>query len=109
MYDKKLKGVPENCILKDVNEIIDKSKIFFDTRGIMASFSDYFRVKLLYEKRGWWIDIDIICLKLFDFKQDFIFSSEYFKHNIIFANVWVIKGKKEDLFYLIILKQLNYI
>lgn len=54
-----------------------ENKIFLDDRGIIASFSDYFRVKLLYKNGGWWVDMDIVCLKTFDFSSEYCFSSEY--------------------------------
>jgi len=98
-YNLNLEGVPKACILKDANEIIDESKIFLDSRGIIASFSDYFRMKLLYKRGGWWVDTDIICLKPFDFLEDHIFSSEYVNSEI-YANIGCIKAIKKSPFLL---------
>ena len=41
-----------------------------------AGFSNYFRYKLLLERGGWWVDLDTVCLKPFDFDDEFVFSSE---------------------------------
>lgn len=38
-------GVPNGCIIKGANQIVSESKVFLDSRGIIASFSDYFRYK----------------------------------------------------------------
>jgi mannosyltransferase OCH1-like enzyme len=69
-------AVPDNCILKDANLIISQDKIFKDSRNGIASFADYFRIKLLKLKGGWWVDLDMICLQYFDFLEDYCFSSE---------------------------------
>lgn len=71
-----IKGLP-NCVNQiDANIILTRSKIFADSAGSIASFSDWFRYKLLYEKGGWWVDLDVICLKPFDIKEEFCFATE---------------------------------
>ena len=79
VYDD-VKHIPKGTIVKDANEIIDSSEIYKNTYvspeyGYLG-FSDYFRVKLIYEKGGFWVDTDLICLKYFDFKEDYVFSPE---------------------------------
>ncbi|WP_270087404.1 glycosyltransferase [Sphingobacterium sp. SYP-B4668] len=98
-YNANLKGVPEKCLLMDANEIISSDRIFLDSRGTIATFSDYFRVKMLYLRGGWWVDMDIVCLKYFDFEQTHIFSSEYVNGEI-FANIGCIKSPKGSAFLL---------
>ena len=39
-------------------------------------FSDLFRYKLLYELGGYWVDMDMICLRPFRFREKYIFSAE---------------------------------
>ncbi|MFC6101369.1 glycosyltransferase [Olivibacter domesticus] len=51
-------------------------KIFKDSYGTWAAFSDWFRYKLLFLKGGWWTDLDVICIKYLDFKSDYCFASE---------------------------------
>ncbi len=41
-----------------------------------ANFSDYFRWCLLYERGGWWTDLDMFCLQPFAFAADYVFSSQ---------------------------------
>ncbi|OFV10614.1 MULTISPECIES: capsular polysaccharide synthesis protein [Sphingobacterium] len=93
-YNLNLRGVPNGCNIKHASNIIPPSKIFFDNRGIIASFSDYFRIMLLYIKGGWWVDLDIVCLHPFEFKTDYCFSSEYI-NNALFPNIGCIKCPKQ--------------
>ena len=65
----------EGLIIKDGNTIIDNKDIFtYDTSYL--PFSDIFRYKMLYLNGGYWVDLDMICLKKLDFKEPYIFSSE---------------------------------
>ncbi len=38
-------------------------------------FSDLFRARLLYALGGIWIDMDVLCLRPFDFEQPYVFRS----------------------------------
>lgn len=71
-----IKNIPSGTILKDANEIIPSKDIFFDSRNGIASFSDWFRYKLLYDRGGWWVDMDSVCLHYFNVKDDYCFSTE---------------------------------
>ncbi|EEU7945053.1 hypothetical protein HDM63_001719, partial [Campylobacter coli] len=72
----------DNFILKDANEIIPFEEYFSDDRGAgVASFSDFFRYNLLYLRGGVWVDLDMVCLNFYDYKQDYIFNSEFAKNN----------------------------
>lgn len=76
LYDK-CEGVPEGAVIKDANEIILERSIKGDFQKSNPSFfSDQFRYKLLQEKERWWVDMDTICLKHFDFPEDYVFASE---------------------------------
>jgi len=79
VYDD-VKDVPVGVVVKDANEIIPESEVYKNRYTTLEysyfGFSDYFRVKLIYDKGGFWADTDIICLKHFDFQDDYIFSSE---------------------------------
>lgn len=46
-------------------------------KGSYAGFSDIFRYKLLYEKGGWWTDMDVTCLKPLDIDSDYFFRSHH--------------------------------
>jgi len=77
-----IEGIPTGTTIKDGNEIIPESEIFcYDGDGYHAgsvsAFSNWFRYKLLFDKGGWWVDTDNVCLKPFNFKSDYVFSSEW--------------------------------
>lgn len=84
-YEQIETSLPKEVKLEDANEIIDQSKVFryqnnsqFNGgQGSVAGFSDIFRYKLLYEKGGWWVDMDVSCLKPFDVKTDYFFRSHH--------------------------------
>lgn len=68
-------GVPAGTIIKDANEILSQKNIFKCRRGSYALYADWFRWALLYKHGGWWVDMDIVCLKPFDFSEDVVLSS----------------------------------
>lgn len=89
-------GVPDRCKIKDANEILPENKIFAYRNtfgcetGSFAPFSDLFRYKLLFERGGWWVDTDVVCLKAFDFEGDFIAAyqdSKYITNTVIRSKI----------------------
>jgi mannosyltransferase OCH1-like enzyme len=75
-YDD-LRRVPEQALVKDANQILPASMIFqYKHSSSYAGFSNFFRYKLLVEKGGWWVDTDVVCLKPFDFQDEYVFASE---------------------------------
>jgi hypothetical protein len=74
-YDDIKTPLPNGVKVMDAREIMPKEKVFcypedsdIDmefAKGSYAGFSDIFRYKLLYEKGGWWADMDVTCLKPF--------------------------------------------
>jgi len=91
-----LQNIPDGVNVKDANQIVPKEKIFksLDSEGkpgSLAPFADYFRYKLIYENGGYWADMDCICIKPWDFKEDFVFSSENTHRGEQEANIGVIK------------------
>ena len=72
-----LEELPEGAVLKDANEVLPESSIFmYEKHASYAGFANFFRYKLLLERGGWWADLDMVCLKPFDFTVPFVFSSE---------------------------------
>jgi mannosyltransferase OCH1-like enzyme len=72
-----LSNVPANTVIRNGNEILPESTIFqYKDRPSYAGFSNFFRYKLLLERGGWWVDSDVVCLRPFDFPEDYVFSSE---------------------------------
>lgn len=75
-YSMNIKNLPANITLKDANEIIPYTKIFKDIFGSYSAFADWFRFKLLYEKGGWWVDLDTVCVQPLDIADKYCFSTE---------------------------------
>jgi mannosyltransferase OCH1-like enzyme len=76
VYDD-MQHVPAGTSVRDANEILPASMIFqYEEHKSFSAFSNFFRYKLLLEKGGWWADTDVVCLKPFDFPDEYVFSSE---------------------------------
>ncbi len=59
--------VPEGCRILDAREILPESRVFTGKKegfgkGTYAGFSDLFRYKMLFDRGGWWVDTDVVCL-----------------------------------------------
>lgn len=76
--------LPPGVIVRDANEILAHARVFRKRRedsyvglgeGSYATFSDLFRAKLLYDVGGIWVDMDVLCLRPFDFEQPYVFRS----------------------------------
>lgn len=101
-----VKGIPKGTIIKDGNEII-KKKDLFQFKSSFLPFSDLFRYKMLYEKGGYWVDLDMICLKPLNFKNKYVFSSERTiqkgpyrnRTKTEIANIGILKSPKHSPFY----------
>jgi len=71
-----VKSIPEGTIIKDAKKIILEKDIFKNNAGSLAIFADWFRWELLYQKGGFWVDMDVVCLQPFTFEGDIIFGLE---------------------------------
>lgn len=73
--------LPAQVEVCNAREILSDSYIFSycnenkygHGKGSVAGFSDIFRYKLLYEKGGWWVDMDVTCLRKFNFPDTYYF------------------------------------
>lgn len=71
-----VEGIPAGTTLLNANEILPRESIFqYEDYPTYAGFADFFRWKLLSEQGGWWVDMDTVCLKPFDFPSEYVFSS----------------------------------
>jgi mannosyltransferase OCH1-like enzyme len=87
-----LENVPAGVVIKDAGQILPPSAIFqYKNRPSYAGFADVFRFKLLFERGGWWADSDMVCLRPFDFPEEYVFSSEMNAGREL-TNVGVIKA-----------------
>jgi len=76
-----LKGMPAGTHVRDAREILPprsrwRSPVYRDSRGTFSNYSDEFRYKLLRDRGGWWIDLDMVCLQPFDFTDEYVFAME---------------------------------
>jgi len=67
---EKVAGIPDGTIVMNASDIMALSNKYEIKNGFGANskapFSDVFRLNLLYKKGGWWVDMDVICLKNFN-------------------------------------------
>src|SRR5579871_2409618 len=67
LYTYGSRPVPEGVVLRDANEILPESELFYfqnpnSHQYDLGPFSDLFRFKLLLDRGGWYVDLDTICL-----------------------------------------------
>ena len=85
-------NVPAGTVIRNANEILPEARIFqYKGRPSYAGFSNFFRYKLLLERGGWWADSDTICLKPFDFPDEYVFSSETNHRGVEVINSGIMK------------------
>ena len=85
VYEPIQTPLPVEVVIEDANEIIQASKIFRykytnefgHGKGSVSGFSDVFRYKLLYERGGWWTDMDMTCLKPLNIESPYFFRSHH--------------------------------
>ena len=95
-----VKGVPDGTTLRDARTIIPESEIFlYREHRSYAGFSNMFRYKLLLDKGGYWVDTDVVCLRPFAFKEDFVLAREHTRRLVSrafrrfeYATCWMMKA-----------------
>lgn len=72
--------VPKGAVIRDASAILPRESIFTYASGFgqgsHSAFSNLFRYALIREHGGWWVDTDVVCLKRFDFDEEFVFATE---------------------------------
>jgi len=72
-----VKNIPAGTIVRDGEEILPASAIFrYRDSGSYAGFANFFRYELLWKYGGWWVDLDLICLRRFQFSDEYVIGSE---------------------------------
>lgn len=69
-------GLPDGVEVRDASEIIPREQSF-RLYGSWSSFSDHFRYALMSRTRGWWSDLDVVCLRPLVFLCEYAFMSEH--------------------------------
>src|SRR5579864_3873179 len=84
VYDELEEDPPPGVVLRDASEILPRQRIFVKAendpsagvgRKSYGPFSDLFRYKLLHDHGGIWVDMDVTCLRPFDFREPYVFRS----------------------------------
>ncbi|MCB9276628.1 MAG: hypothetical protein H6564_21530 [Lewinellaceae bacterium] len=81
LYEPLGHELPKGVVARPAQDILPAESIFryrYGNQfghglGSLAGFSDIFRYKLLYEKGGWWADMDITCLQPLEFDAPYVF------------------------------------
>ena len=72
--------VPEGVVVENANHIVSFNQYFTynegHTKGTPVAFSNLFRAQLLYQRGGLYSDLDVLCLKPYDFNKRFVFSEQ---------------------------------
>jgi hypothetical protein len=76
-----LDDLPGGTVICDAREVLPpmsrwRGPVYRDSRGSFSAYSNLFRYKLLYERGGWWVDLDTVCLQPFDFAEEYVFATE---------------------------------
>ena len=85
LYDELEHDLPEGTERMDATLIIPREKIFRYSnsnqfghgKGSVSGFSDIFRYKLLSDYGGWWVDMDVTCLKPLDVETPYYFRPHH--------------------------------
>jgi len=75
LYKQELKGIPEGTVVHDTREIITDDELEKFGEDVVHA-ADFFRALVIFKEGGWYVDLDTICLKHFDFPEPYVFSSE---------------------------------
>lgn len=71
-------GIPVGTIVEDAEKVISHGTLQQARARFccITHFSDYFRALLILKEGGWYVDLDTVCLKHFDFPEPYAFVSE---------------------------------
>lgn len=110
---EKIDNIPAGTKLLDAREILPEEKIFRYKKGwakdSVSGFADVFRLEMVKKNGGWWVDMDMICLKKLDFTDDLIFCSSYeFEHGALVNNC-IFKAPKNHPFLVYCLDEIKKI
>ncbi len=72
--------VPKGVVVENANHIVSLHEYFTynegHSKGTAVAFSNLFRAQLLYQRGGLYVDLDVLCLKPYDFNKRFVFSEQ---------------------------------
>jgi hypothetical protein len=81
-YDD-ISNLPAGAELKDARDIHPHFEMIRNRDGkvLGAAFSDLFRYKLLHDRGSYWADLDVVCLRPFDFVDPVVLAAERHRPN----------------------------
>lgn len=110
---EEISNAPAETYIHDAREILEEDAIFTYKngwgKGSVSGFADWFRLLMIQKNGGWWVDMDIICLKKFDFEADTIFCSSYEGEYGELINNCVFKAPADSAFLIYCLNQISLI
>lgn len=72
--------VPPGVVVRDAADILPPARIHRNQlgkgKGSYAAFADVFRYQMLSDLGGWWVDMDVFCLRPFDFAAPYVLGAE---------------------------------
>lgn len=68
-----IEGVPKDTVVEDASEIIPPN---LPEWARPVEFHDYVKVAFIDKFGGWYVDMDTVCFRHFDFEEDYVFVSE---------------------------------
>jgi hypothetical protein len=73
----KLRGVPDGVEVRDAAEVMPRERmIAYAECNSYALGANFWRYELLGLGLGYWVDLDVLIIKPFDFEQDYVFGAE---------------------------------
>lgn len=69
-------NVPPGASVKFAGDILPKENIFRSQNGSVSGFANWFRYEMLCKLGGFWVDCDTVCMKPFDFGDEFVVGKE---------------------------------
>jgi hypothetical protein len=90
------RNLPNGVQVKDAREIVDeqlapKGDVPAFGKGSYGAFSDYFRYSLLFQRGGWWSDLDVVAIKPWQRFPEVLTASTNEKRYGIVANGFVMR------------------
>lgn len=82
-YDE-ISNLPKGALLKDARHIHPRYEPIRNRDGkvLGAAFSDLFRYKLLHDCGHYWADLDVVCIRPFDFDDAVVLAAERHRSNV---------------------------
>jgi hypothetical protein len=82
-YDE-IKNLPEGAVQMDAKSIHPTFEMIRNRDGkvLGAAFSDVFRYKLLHDCGHFWADLDVVCIRPFEFAEDVVLAAERHRPNV---------------------------